>query len=240
MRKPTEIFKEIDERINSDISPERIEANKRFFKEDIKSAGWSVPKVRSLGKEYLKILQKEQYEFKHVLQLVEKLFKTTKLEQVTLGLEILKHYHKNYTPELFPVFAKWTNYLTNWAHTDDFARHYIAKLLILDDSLFKELLKWTKSNNRWIRRASVVTLEIEASKGNKLKEVFTICNKLMKDEDEMVQKAIGWVLKEASRKHPQEVAAFLLHWKPKISRKILSTACEKMPVGLKQKVLEKI
>jgi len=161
------------------------------------------------------------------------------MEQVTLGLEILKHYQKSYTPELFPVFEKWANYLTNWAHTDEFARHHIGKLLTLDDSLFKELLKWTKSNNRWIRRATVVAFEIEAGKGNYLKEVFIICNKLMKDEDEMVQKGIGWILKEASKKHPNEVAAFLFHWKPKISRKILSTACEKMPVTLKQKVLEK-
>ena len=237
MKKPNEIFKEIEERINSDISPERIEANKRFFKEDIKSAGWSVPKVRLLGKEYIKKLEKEKYEFKHVLVLAEKLFKTTKMEQVTLALEILKHYHKSYSPELFSTFAKWTNYLTNWVHTDDFAVHHIAKLLNLDDSLFKELLKWTKSNNRWVRRASAVTFVTEARRGNKLKQVFIVCNKLIKDEDEMVQKAVSWVLKEASTKHPQEVAIFLLHWKPKISRKILSTACEKMPIGLKEKFL---
>jgi len=142
------------------------------------------------------------------------------MEQVTLGLEILRHYYKNYTSELFPVFAKWTDYLTNWAHTDEFARHHI------------------KSNNRWIRRATVVAFEIEAGKGNYLKEVLTICNKLMKDKDEMVQKGISWILKEASKKHPNEVVAFLLHWKPKISRKILSPACKKMPATLKQKVLE--
>lgn len=239
MKKPNEIFKEIEEKINSNISQERIEANKRFFKEDIKSAGWSLSKVRTLGKEYAKKLTKEKYDFKNVLVLAEKLFKTTKMEQVTLALEIMTHYHKNYSSELFPTFAKWANYLTNWAHTDDFACHHIGKLIVLDGSLFKELLKWTKSNNRWIRRASLVSLEIEAKKGNKLKEVLTISNKLMKDEDEMVQKAVGWLLKEASRNHPQEVAAFLLNWKPKISRKILSTACEKMPAGLKEKILEK-
>jgi len=239
VKKPNNIFKEIEERINEEGSPERIVANKRFFKEDIQSAGWSVPKVRLLGKEYVKKLEKEKYEFKQVLVLTEKLFKTTKMEQVTLALEILKHYYKCYSPELFSTFVKWTNYLTNWAHTDDFAVHHIAKLLALDDSLFKEILKWTKSNNRWIRRASAVTFVEEARRGNKLKEVFIVCNKLIKDEDEMVQKAVGWVLKEASIKHPQEVVAFLLHWKPKISRKILYTACEKMPVGLKEKLLEK-
>jgi len=173
------------------------------------------------------------------LVLAEKLFKTTKMEEVTLALEILKHYYKSYSPELFFTFAKWTNYLTNWAHTDDFSVHHIAKLLTLDESLFKEILKWTKSNNRWVRRASAVTFVEEARRGNKLKEVFTVCNKLMKDEDEMVQKGVGWVLKEASKKHPQEVVAFLLHWKPKTSRIILYTACEKMPIGLKETILEK-
>jgi 3-methyladenine DNA glycosylase AlkD len=238
MKKVNEIFKEIEDIINSDISPARIAANKKFFKEEIKSAGWELPKVRSLGKEYAKRLQKEQYEFEQVLVLAEKLFKTEKIEQATLGLEILTHYYKSYTPELFPTFAKWTNYLTNWAITDDFAMHHIAKVLALDSSLFKELLKWTKSDSRWIRRSALVSLKPEAAKGNKLKEVFTMCDKLMKDDDEMVQKAVGWLLKEASKKHPQEIAVFLLEWKPKISRKVLYAACQKMPAGLKQKILE--
>jgi 3-methyladenine DNA glycosylase AlkD len=59
----------------------------------------------------------------------------------------------------------------------------------------------------------------------------------MKDTDIMVQKGVGWLLKEASKKHPKEVTEFLLKWKNKTTRLILNYAVEKLPIKLKKKVL---
>jgi len=72
-----------------------------------------------------------------------------------------------------------------------------------------------------------------------LNEVFRICSKLMKDGDDMVQKGVGWLLKEASKKHPIEVADFLMRWKDKTARKVLYIACEKLPKSIKEKILKK-
>lgn len=233
------IITEIQNRIKRDSNPENILMLKKYFKENISTAGWKVPKVRALAKEYVKIFKKEKYDANKVLDLVEKLFMTARMEEVTLALEILRHYHNIYTPKMFNLFASWTKYLTNWAHTDDFATHHIGKLISIDKNLFKELIKWTKSQNRWIRRLSVVSLVPDARKGNMLNEVFRICSKLMKDNDYMVQKGVGWLLKEASKKHPLEVANFLIRWKEKTARLVLQIACEKMPKSIKEHILKK-
>ena len=45
----------------------------------------------------------------------------------------------------------------------------------------------------------------------------------------MVQKGVGWLLKEASKKHPKEMREYLIKWKPKTSALILCYASEKLP-----------
>ncbi|HQJ75209.1 MAG TPA: DNA alkylation repair protein [Bacteroidota bacterium] len=234
-----ELFTEIQNTIRRGADPENIRMLNKYFKESINTAGWKVPRVRALAKEYVKKFKKEKYDVNKVLDLVEKLFMTARMEEVTLALEILRHYHNIYTPKFFELFNSWTRYLTNWAHTDDLGTHHVSKLLSMDKNLFKELLKWTQSDNRWVRRLSVVSLVPEARKGNMLNEVFRICSKLMKDGDDMVQKGVGWLLKEASKKHPIEVADFLMRWKDKTARKVLYIACEKLPKSIKEKILKK-
>jgi len=46
-----------------------------------------------------------------------------------------------------------------------------------------------------------------------LKEIFSVTDKIMLDNDDLVRKGVGWVLKEASRKHEQEVKDYLMKWK---------------------------
>ena len=239
MTEPKEVFIEIENRIKRDTDPESVRMLKNYFKEEIETSGWRIPTVRALGKEYVRKFKAEKYDANKILDLTERLFMTARMEEVTLALEILRNYHNIYTPQLFSIFDSWARFLTNWAHTDDFSTHHVGKLISMDKNLFKELLKWTKSDSRWIRRSSAVSLVPEARKGNMLNEVFRVASKLMKDNDDMVQKGVGWLLKEASKNHPLEVAAFLIKWKNKTARRVLCIACEKMPNALKEAVLKK-
>jgi 3-methyladenine DNA glycosylase AlkD len=62
-----------------------------------------------------------------------------------------------------------------------------------------------------------------------LEEAFRIADRLMTDEDDMVQKGVGWLLKEASRRHPEEVREYLLRWRDRASALVLRYASEKLP-----------
>jgi len=66
-----------------------------------------------------------------------------------------------------------------------------------------------------------------------IEEVFAITDKLMEDQDDMVQKGAGWLLKEASKNHPQEVHDYLIRWKPKTTALVLRYASEKLSQELK-------
>jgi 3-methyladenine DNA glycosylase AlkD len=101
------------------------------------------------------------------------------------------------------------------------------------------LKKWAKSENRWVKRASSVTLIIPARKGLFLNDIFEIANTLLTDTDDMVQKGYGWMLKAASQAYEKEVFDFIMNNKKAMPRTALRYAIEKMSPELKSKAMEK-
>jgi len=90
-----------------------------------------------------------------------------------------------------------------------------------------------------MRRASAVSLIVPAKHGKFLKESIEIADLLLTDTDDMVQKGYGWLLKEASRKHTDEVFAYVMKNKRRMPRTALRYAIELMPKELKTETMKK-
>ena len=102
-----------------------------------------------------------------------------------------------------------------------------------------KLKKFTNSENRWMRRAAAVSLIVPARKGRFLDEIFEIADGLLTDEDDLVQKGYGWLLKVASQAHQQEVFDYVMRNRTIMPRTALRYAIEKMPKELKVKAMAK-
>jgi len=114
------------------------------------------------------------------------------------------------------------------------------EIYLLCDELYKSGYKcWTKSPNRWMRRAAAVSLIIPAKHGKFLKESLEIADILLTDSDDMVQKGYGWLLKEASRKHRTEVYDFVIRNKRSMPRTALRYAIELLPQEMKTMAMSK-
>jgi 3-methyladenine DNA glycosylase AlkD len=72
-----------------------------------------------------------------------------------------------------------------------------------------------------------------------LEEVFEIADRLLLDEDVMVQKGYGWMLKEASNKYPREVFDYVMKHRREMPRTALRYAIEKLPVEMREEAMEK-
>jgi len=72
-----------------------------------------------------------------------------------------------------------------------------------------------------------------------LDDVFDIADRLLTDQDDLVQKGYGWLLKEASRQHQKKVLAYVLAHKKTMPRTALRYAIEKMPLDARKKAMEK-
>jgi len=202
----------------------------RYFKEPIKTFGLTQGQCKEVADLIYPEVKKD---LPKALELTEELLASGYLDHHSVGLKLMDRFRKKIKAEHFSVFDRWVEYLNNWASTDGLTAHLICECIKDDPSLVEQLIKWTASDNRWRRRASAVTMVPIARKGGMLEDVFRIADLLMADGDDMVQKGVGWMLKEASHEHPQEIHDYLVKWKPETAALTLRYASEKLPKGLK-------
>jgi 3-methyladenine DNA glycosylase AlkD len=161
-----------------------------------------------------------------------------KLEEGAMVAHVYRRFSKEFGEREFAMFERWLNrYVNNWSHCDGLASWLLAGAIRNQPQLIEKLAPWTKSRNRWKRRAAAVALLQEAKAGRNTESICEICGMLRLDADDMVQKGVGWVLKEAYPKRPREVLTFLDDWRDAAPRVLLRIAAEKMTPRHKQWLL---
>ena len=212
----------------------------RFFKEDdgAKVLGIKSKEVQLIAKEFKK--QIKGFSKKEVFELCEELWKSGYLEEKVIACSFSESQKKLYEPEDFNTFEHWVkSYVNNWADCDTLCNHTVGEFVMKFPEYLRELKKWAESDQRFVKRAAVVTLIIPARKGLFLPDIFEIADILLLDSDDLVRKGYGWMLKAASQAHQQEVFEYVLANKAEMPRTSLRYAIEKMPKEMKEEAMRR-
>ncbi len=135
-------------------------------------------------------------------------------------------------------FYGWlAGYVDDWNDCDDLSAHVLGEFFLKFPASAIETSKWVRSNKRWVQRAAAVSLIPLVKKGQQLDQAFSIADALLKTEDDLLQKAYGWLLKEATRKFEPQVFDFIMQRKHEMPRTALRYAIEKMPAGMKRQAM---
>lgn len=209
-----------------------------FFKEDVKIYGLKAADAKRIGNEYLRELKGRS---KHeIFDLCEQLWQSQYLEECTMACNWSYSLRKSYTPDDFARFERWVSeYVTNWAACDTLCNHTVGDFVVMYPQYIANLKQWTRSENRWMRRAAAVSLIVPAKRGLFLSDVFEIADLMITDPDDMVQKGYGWLLKAATEQHTQEVFEYVMSKRSVMPRTALRYAIEKMPRELKSEAMKK-
>jgi 3-methyladenine DNA glycosylase AlkD len=230
----TEIQKELER--NSD---EKIRSSSQhFFKEEIKCYGVKSEVVHKISKDYFKLISGRTKA--DIFSLCDELWQSGYIEESVVACNWSYYIHKKYESEDFKVFEKWIReYVNNWASCDGLCNHTVGEFIEMYPKYLSDLKEFAKSENRWMRRASTVSLIIPARKGRFLKDILELADILLLDKDDLVQKGYGWMLKAASQAHQQEIFNYVFSKKSIMPRTALRYAIEKMPKDLRIKAMEK-
>lgn len=234
------IIAEVRYALKGSIDPKSLETSKHFFKEGEEALVYGVrmTDVGRIAKEFLK--QIKDFPKEKIFELCEELWKSGYLEEAVVACNWAESLHKKYEPSDFKVFERWvSNYVNNWAACDTLCNHTVGDFIMMYPKYINELKRWAKSPNRWVKRASAVTLIIPARKGLFLKDIFEIASTLLLDKDHMVQKGYGWMLKAASEAYQKEVFDYVISKRAVMPRTALRYAIEKMPKELKVEAMKK-
>lgn len=213
-------------------------SGQRFFKEKIKCYGVKTAVVKRISKENYTLIKNKSKT--NIFHLCEKLWQSGYIEESFVACKWSFFIRKEYEPRDFGIFKKWINtYVNNWASCDTLCNHTMGAFIEMYPEYVSRLKQFTHSDNRWMRRASAVSLIIPARKGKFLNEIFEIADRLLVDEDDLVQKGYGWMLKVASQLHQQEVFDYVMKQKSIMPRTALRYAIEKMPKEMKRIAMDK-
>ena len=128
-----------------------------------------------------------------------------------------------------------TKYVNNWDLVDASAQHIVGAFLM--NKKKEPLYRLAKSKDLWERRISVLAT-FYFIKHDKFTETLKIAQILLTDREDLIHKAVGWMLREIGNRHlPAEEKFLKKHYK-KMPRTMLRYAIEKFPESKRKKYLK--
>ena len=210
----------------------------RFFKEEIQSRGWYTAELRKFALRFGRSIARERG-MDFVVQVADQLFSGRILEEKAMAVLLLENQTKNFGDHEFQLFISWLDRVTSWADHDALAHYLLAPMVASDPARCREVFRWAKSRNRWRRRAACVALIRGARERRFFAEIVRLSNQLLrnKDEDDMVLKGLGWLLRETAKADPKRTMPYLMKIRKNAPRLVLRTACETLPVTTRKQGL---
>lgn len=127
--------------------------------------------------------------------------------------------------------------MDNWVTTDTFSILISGFAWRESQITDADVLRWLKSDNRWWRRAAVVstvTLNLRSRGGTgDTKKTLLICEKVVEDRDDMIVKALSWALRELSKRDKNSVQSFMKKYDAKLGGRVRREVYTKLETGRK-------
>jgi 3-methyladenine DNA glycosylase AlkD len=232
------IFDKIREQLKQNIDEKTQATSQNFFKEKIRCYGVKVPTVHKISKEFFKFIDFNTKS--EIFDLCEGLWQSGYFEESIIACNWSYYVHNKYESQDFQIFEKWIyDYVNNWASCDTLCNHTIGEFIEMYPEYLIKLKDFARSDNRWVRRASSVTLIIPARKGKFLSDILEIADILLLDKDDLVQKGYGWMLKAASEANQREIFEYVIRNKTIMPRTALRYAIEKMPKEMRNVAMQR-
>ena len=204
---------------------------KRYLRDTGNLAFYNVraPRVRALAKALAR--SRPDWTIADATALADVLIRDRHLETKAVGIELLARYRRTFTPRLLALWKRWLarGDAANWATTDAMCGLLIGPLLLAHPALAGSVARWARHRNLWVRRAAAAGLIPSARKGLALDEAYGVARRLHADEADLIQKAAGWLLREAGKADSPRLARYLRANGRRIPRTTVRYAIERFP-----------
>jgi 3-methyladenine DNA glycosylase AlkD len=161
------------------------------------------------------------------------------LEVKSVGIEVVARYRREFAPGDLNLYKRWLsgNHSANWATTDAICGALIGPLLIRYPRLAPRMRGWARDRNMWVRRAAAVGLIPSIRRGLAHDLAYEIARALHEDGEDLIQKAVGWMLREAGKVDEPRLERYLRENGPSIPRTTLRYAIERFPEAKRRGLL---
>ena len=207
-----------------------------FFKEEVKSRGWYTGELRKVAVRFRRTILRE-LGMPFLLQVADKLFSGPVLDERNVAVFLLEKLTDNFGDAEFRLFESWLPRISNWADHDALVHYLIAPMVVAKPARVKAVFRWAKSRNRWHRRAASVVLIQGTRRRMFFPEIKRLSDRLLSDQDDMVLKGLGWLLRETAKFDAKRTVPYLMRIRERAPRLVLRTACETLAMRVRKRIL---
>jgi O-6-methylguanine DNA methyltransferase len=187
---------------------ERAEGAKRYLKSDLEFLGVATPPLRNAARAWLR--EHPDLDRSALAGLAGALWAKPVHELRAFGIEILQGRRELLESGDMDFLEDLLRRSRTWAYVDTIAIQIVGPLVERDPRLNRRLDRWVEDEDFWIRRSALLALLLPLRRGQGDWDRFVrYADALLPEKEFFIRKAIGWVLREVSKKHPERVRAFL-------------------------------
>jgi 3-methyladenine DNA glycosylase AlkD len=202
--------------------------SQRFFKtgkgeygEGDRFLGIRVPTIRKCVREYRAISLDD------TLNLLKSPFHEARL--LALLILVAKYSSTNMSNEQEAIYRSYlshTKFINNWDLVDCSAEHIVGAYLFCKNR--KPIYRLVQSESLWERRIGIMST-FHFIKRNDFSDTLAIAELLLPDQEDLIHKAMGWMLREVGKRNQDLEESFLEKHYKKMPRTMLRYAIEKLP-----------
>jgi 3-methyladenine DNA glycosylase AlkD len=190
--------------------------------------GIRVPAIRKLAKEY------KNLQLKEILSLLKSPYHEVRLFALILFVNTFARGDETMQKKIYDLYLANSRYINNWDLVDLSAPNIVGAFLM--ERSRKPLYQLAKSKNLWERRIAVLAT-FYFIKNNQFEDSLKIAAFLLQDKEDLIHKAVGWMLREVGKRDINFAESFLQKYCRTMPRTMLRYAIERFTPAKRRKYM---
>ncbi len=193
----------------------RAKNEKAYMKSALRFFGATMPDVRCAARDYQVAISPIAHQA--LVDIATTLFATDYHELRNAAIALLEREQKTLTTSDLPMLLSFVREASNWAHVDWLATKVIGPVVHRDNKRPALLRQWAKDEHMWVRRTALLACLDELRADGDFELFEELATPMLQEKVFWIRKAIGWVLREVSKKRPALVRGFIRRHRTKMS-----------------------
>jgi 3-methyladenine DNA glycosylase AlkD len=232
---PTAARRFFEQRLRAAGSAKRAVGTKAYLKSDLRFYGTTMPEIRGAVNEFARghpDLTRAQ-----LRSIVDELWSTDVMELRSAGVALLSKYVELLTERDLTWLVGFVRRSKTWAHVDWLAADVIGGVVGESRTALRRLPAWARDENFWVRRTALLAqLRTLSHQAGDFPLFARLAGPMLGEREFFIRKAIGWILREVSKKRPDLTFVFLRENLGKVSGLTLSEGAKYLPAAQRREL----
>ncbi len=224
-----------EQRYRAAGSPKRAVGTKAYLKSDLRFYGATMPDIRSAANDFAR--EHPDLTRAELRRIVDDLWTTDVFELRSAGVALLSKYAELLTERDLTWLVGFVRRSKTWAHVDWLAADVIGGVVGESRPALRRLPAWARDENFWVRRTALLAqLRTLSHEAGDFPLFARLATPMLGEREFFIRKAIGWILREVSKKRPDLTFVFLRENRDKISGLTLSEGAKYLPASQRREL----